>query len=1379
MNGERELDALGVTAVDQATIEARVLAQAQQAGAAPTEAPTDATDPSSLLQQLAAVRREARTVAAAVDRFQQQAEEREQQAAQAGADGDSQAPEDGQAPGPAGAAPGGALQQALMQQRLAGLQAQQQQLEAALQELGVVSAGATAGGSADGEPASTDAAAAASGSRSRAPMRGKRQAAAPPPPAGPAAGNGKQKSKKQVQFDLAEADVFEGADAAGGAAAAAAAGGLVETERDRLIRLGILTPFDRLDGFERRIERGPRQAGGGGSDTAAAAAAGGLEGHESIRRVGEKMRAAQAARPTTMLVDASELPRPERPSRRIDEGFWRQSSSGRSALPGKKKRKRTLAPAKRHRLAPGVRHARGGGSGSEGEEWSGSEGGSGSGSEDEAAGSGEDLAGEFDDADAAVFEERRASYLRRQGRKAARRRRLRKAGGGGAGEQQQEQQAAAGGQPGELEDEVEADGEAGGAAGQPRGGGPPAGSDLRSGRERQDGSGLESDLESDYGSEDEEEEEEDVVFEGGYRLPADVWNRLFDYQRTAVKWMWELHTQRAGGIIGDEMGLGKTIQVISFLAGLHHSGLFRPSLIVCPATVLRQWLRELRAWWPLFRVALLHDSARSGSAAGARPSRFRLIQEIARSDCGILLTTYETMRLQRAELVGVDWGYVVLDEGHKIRNPDAEVTLAAKQMQTVHRIVMSGSPIQNRLTELWSLFDFVFPGKLGTLPVFTAQFALPIQIGGYANANPLQVSTAYKCAVILRDLIAPYLLRRRKVDVRAQLPQKTEQVLFCTLTGEQRTLYKGYLSSKELQEIFAGSRTALAGIDILRKICNHPDLLERAKWEAAQDYGNPERSGKMQVLAKVLRHWREQGHKALVFTQTQQMLDIVEKHAQAQGYTYHRMDGSTSVATRARLIDDFNNNPEVFCFLLTTRVGGLGVNLTGANRVLLYDPDWNPSTDVQARERAWRIGQTREVVIYRLITSGTIEEKVYHRQVYKHFLTDKVLRDPRQRRFFKAKDLTDLFTLGDEYADSTETASLFATLGTDVLPDVEEAEAAAAEGDGEEQHASDRDDYSSGPQGSPQQAQQGQQGRRRPSSRSSSRSRRSSSADRGSGGDLPASAGVRSEAVAQEEEGGEAANGSGKGDAKILRELFEGSGVRGAIDHTKVEGANDPQRRAAEQEAARIAKRAAEALRQSRLACQQAPVNQPTWTGRSGGAGLPGAGGGQPRFGRATNPRLGPAAQVEQAAAAAVAAGGSSGTGRRFGAGARPPLAGAGAGIGAGAGAANGAAPRSSEIIARLRERQAAVASAAAAAAAADPAVEEAQLLAAQVASFLEACGGAAASDELVQHFQSTVGAAQLPVFRGVLKQVAALQRRPGGGKQWVLRPDYAGGGQG
>jgi DNA excision repair protein ERCC-6 len=341
------------------------------------------------------------------------------------------------------------------------------------------------------------------------------------------------------------------------------------------------------------------------------------------------------------------------------------------------------------------------------------------------------------------------------------------------------------------------------------------------------------------------------------------------------------------------------------------------------------------------------------------------------------------------------------------------VTLAAKQLRTVHRLVLSGSPMQNRLQEMWSLFDFAFPGKLGTLPVFTAQFALPITAGGYVGATPLQVQAAYRCAVVLRDLVAPYLLRRLKADVLAgALPPKTERVVFCGLGPEQRALYRAYLASGDVADILAGRRNALQGLDILRKICNHPDLLERTTAQGLPDYGAPERSGKLTVAARVLEHWLGGVHKALVFTQTQQMLDIMERLAVARQWRYHRMDGATPVPLRARLMADFNRNPHVQLFLLTTKVGGLGVNLTGADRVLVYDADWNPATDAQARERAWRIGQGRPVTVYRLVVSGTVEEKVYHRQVYKNYLTARVLKDPRQRRFFAARDISDLLPWG-------------------------------------------------------------------------------------------------------------------------------------------------------------------------------------------------------------------------------------------------------------------------------------------------------------------------------------------------------------------------------
>lgn len=259
--------------------------------------------------------------------------------------------------------------------------------------------------------------------------------------------------------------------------------------------------------------------------------------------------------------------------------------------------------------------------------------------------------------------------------------------------------------------------------------------------------------------------------EGGLKIPESIFYELFDYQKVGVQWLWELHCQRAGGIIGDEMGLGKTVQVLSFLGALHFSNMYKPSIVVCPVTLLRQWRREALKWYPRFHVEILHDSA-NDAANNKKQVKFSesdydsedsldsdyeeriqsrnkkkwdsLIKRALGSESGLLITTYEQLRLLGDKLLDVEWGYAILDEGHRIRNPNAEITLVCKQLQTVHRIIMTGAPIQNRLSELWSLFDFVFPGKLGVLPVFEAEFAVPITVGGYANASPLQVSTAYR-----------------------------------------------------------------------------------------------------------------------------------------------------------------------------------------------------------------------------------------------------------------------------------------------------------------------------------------------------------------------------------------------------------------------------------------------------------------------------------------------------------------------------------------------------------------------------------------------------------------------------------------------------------
>ncbi|KAM8859292.1 DNA excision repair protein ERCC-6 [Spinachia spinachia] len=544
-------------------------------------------------------------------------------------------------------------------------------------------------------------------------------------------------------------------------------------------------------------------------------------------------------------------------------------------------------------------------------------------------------------------------------------------------------------------------------------------------------------------------DDSDEEFDEGFKVPAFLWKKLYKYQQTGVRWMWELHCQQSGGILGDEMGLGKTIQVICFLAGLSYSQLrtrgcnyryvgLGPTVIVCPATVMHQWVKEFHTWWPAFRVAVLHETGSFTS------NKEKLIPEIA--EChGILITSYSAVRNMQDTLQRFDWHYVILDEGHKIRNPNAGVTTACKQFRTPHRFILSGSPMQNNLKELWSLFDFVFPGKLGTLPVFMEQFSVPITMGGYSNASAVQVQTAFKCACVLRDTINPYLLRRMKADVKANLslPDKNEQVLFCRLTEDQRQVYQSFLDSKEVYNMLNGDMKIFSGLIALRKICNHPDLLSGGprilrgipedQLTKEEHFGFWKRSGKLIVVESLLRLWFKQGHRVLLFSQSRQMLDILEVFVTENDYSYVKMDGTTTIASRQPLVARYNEDKSIFIFLLTTKVGGLGVNLTGANRVIIYDPDWNPSTDTQARERAWRIGQKQQVTVYRLLTAGTIEEKIYHRQIFKQFLTNRVLKDPKQRRFFKSNDIYELFTLSDpDGAQGTETSALFAGTGSDV-----------------------------------------------------------------------------------------------------------------------------------------------------------------------------------------------------------------------------------------------------------------------------------------------------------------------------------------------------------
>ncbi|KAM5353816.1 hypothetical protein ACJ41O_000466 [Fusarium nematophilum] len=665
------------------------------------------------------------------------------------------------------------------------------------------------------------------------------------------------------------------------------------------------------------------------------------------------------------------------------------------------------------------------------------------------------------------------------------------------------------------------------------------------------------------------------------KLPGDIHPSLFGYQKTGVQWLAELYKQSVGGIVGDEMGLGKTVQLIAFIAALHYSKkLRRPIIIVAPATLLRQWVSEFHRWWPPLRVAILHASG-SGMmnpkfedeydldhyqpvATKSEKAARKIVNGVVKNG-HVLVTTYTGLQTHAETLLPVHWDYAVLDEGHKIRNPNAEITVSCKELNTPNRVILSGTPVQNNLTELWSLFDFIYPMRLGTLVNFRTQFEIPIRQGGYANASNLQVMTAEKCAEALKETISEYLLQRLKVDVAADLPEKTEQVLFCKLTDGQRKAYETFINSDEVSAILSRRRQSLYGIDILRKICNHPDLLDKSlASKAGYDFGNPKLSAKLQLTKDLLQKVMiPNGHKTLLFSQGKQMLNIIEKCIRECGISHVRMDGETPVDQRQPMIDRFNEDPSIHVFLMTTRTGGLGTNLTGADRIIIFDPDWNPSTDLQARERAWRLGQKKPVKIYRLMTEGTIEEKIYHRQIFKQFMTNKVLKDPKQRSSYDLSDLYDLFSFNSTEKAGAQRSEVFRGAEVDL------AQAGGEEGETRNQQ----------PIGGV-----------------------ARNSDDAEGKELQ-----QMDLVAAMEDFKE--DKSAHDEKRMLEGIFARS-VNSAYDHEQI--VNGPQKAKADisvlrHEANQVARQAAAHLRQAGVEARRVPIGTVTWTGEVGQAGRPGA----------------------------------------------------------------------------------------------------------------------------------------------------------------------------
>jgi len=827
----------------------------------------------------------------------------------------------------------------------------------------------------------------------------------------------------------------------------------------------------------------------------------------------------------------------------------------------------------------------------------------------------------------------------------------------------------------------------------------------------------------------------DAEFENGYRIPGDIYPSLFDYQKTGVRWLYELYTQQVGGIVGDEMGLGKTIQVIAFLAGLDYSRkLDKPVIVVCPATVMKQWVTEFHRWWPPFRVTILHSSgsgmvnvrhestkedklldqmwdpsSRHQPLTSAQKAARKVLRPILEHG-GVLVTTYSGLQTYAPLLIPVHWEYAILDEGHKIRNPNTAITIYCKELRTPNRIILSGTPMQNNLIELWSLFDFVFPMRLGTLVNFRNQFDIPIRQGGYANASNLQVQTAFKCAETLKDAISPYLLQRFKVDVAADLPKKSEQVLFCKLTKLQREEYTRFLGSGDMDAIMAGKRQVLYGVDILRKICNHPDLQDhkRLSVKVGYDYGNPAKSGKMQVVGSLLELWKDTGHKALLFAQHRIMLDVLEKYVRSlNGLKYRRMDGNTPIQMRQGMVDEFNTDPDLHVFLLTTKVGGLGINLTGADRVIIYDPDWNPSTDLQARERAWRLGQKREVTIYRLMTAGTIEEKIYHRQIFKQFLTNKILKDPKLRQTFHLNDLHDLFSLGSE-AGPTETSTLFkdAQVKYSKAGDVK----ASRSTDGRSQIAITRDDNT-----------------------------------------IEVLPGITSmEQYAGEKAEEEQANTDGtiNSESRMMEGIFARSGIHSAVEHETIISGNKGSKSIAadpaliEQEARKVAAEAAKELRRAGEVARTVPIGTPTWTGQFGVSGRPQETTPQRAFSTTSRSRA-VGLQSSSLLAGLQQRQLGSGNGRNTTPRTASPASSAGSATPAPSRPVTPAPPRGKEFGKLIRD-------------------------------YLTAHGGSVYTQMLIDHFNRFCTTPQATMeFKETLKVIAALEKGGRGRGRWILKDEY------
>ncbi|CAK1596473.1 unnamed protein product [Parnassius mnemosyne] len=523
-----------------------------------------------------------------------------------------------------------------------------------------------------------------------------------------------------------------------------------------------------------------------------------------------------------------------------------------------------------------------------------------------------------------------------------------------------------------------------------------------------------------------------------YKIPVPVSAELRCYQQAGVNWLRFLYDYGLHGVLCDDMGLGKTLQSIVVVAGSHWERAQQqreplPSLVVCPPTLTGHWVFEVNKFIPTKFLKPLQY-------VGPPVERERLRAQVKYYN--LIVASYDIVRKDIDFFSNIKWNYCILDEGHVIKNGKTKAFKAIKQLVANHRLILSGTPIQNNVLELWSLFDFLMPGLLGTERQFTARYSRPILAARDAKAAPHQLQAGALACEALHRQVLPFLLRRVKEDVLRELPPKITQDYYCELSPLQRRLYEHFSRDHVPQDLTHSHTHVFQALHYLQNVCNHPKLVltpehpeaARVAQELAAHHSSLDdihHSAKLPALKQLLLDCgigisttdAENGavvsqHRALIFCQLKKMLDIVENdllRRHLPGVTHLRLDGSVPPHQRHAIVTRFNTDVSIDLLLLTTAVGGLGLNLTGADTVIFVEHDWNPMKDLQAMDRAHRIGQRKVVNVYRLITRDTLEEKIMGLQKFKLMTANTVISSENAAMETMGTDqLLDLFQLSGQ-----------------------------------------------------------------------------------------------------------------------------------------------------------------------------------------------------------------------------------------------------------------------------------------------------------------------------------------------------------------------------